>query len=1683
MKKIGTWLWAALLPGLLGAGELELTGFDTLEAAQKAGWTAQSTAILSMPEPGVLRAVGSDQKPYCGLRLQKTLTPDAAGTVSFEVRMNFGKHVYVGLSTQAGYFDLYLPIQRDQWQSVSAPLDIARWRFSGKGEKPAQWGKATLLSILNPEMKKSTEFIEIRNLRFTAAAPDKPAAPAVAAGAPKLQTALTEFFFQPETGALQAIRDRGRDQWVVTGTENHYFVQRKSGDAEAFESGDKAEQYRNENGELVFECVNPALPGLRIVKHYRLDGERLRRRLEFRNSGSDTAYVTPRTRVRFAPDFYDKGFYLGSGYIGPLMPVPALDAAKREVAFKQTTKGMLLYHDGAPGSFTQYRTHLNGKFVFPWWQSAISSYQEDANALYYQPDGWEMALGTVDVRPGRDFTVDDCFVFFQGNWHAFLNDIYPHDPEVQKVLGAFEPGPDWLKDVKVEMSTNKVQDLQQLVSLIDDGEIIYMFDATGSWADYRIAEGREGFNGGMVSGEELRDHMARLRKISPRLRIGFYNWINSASIHAPVFKEHPEYFMLRTRAGAAKNLFPGGFALNFPTMVNRPAAAEFMLGNFSHIIDYLNVDYIYLDETKTTNLIDWDHDDLVRDDHWNDFWMGMYRLGRSRNVVMFGNGRGNPYHELNYIEAINQLAPERWREFCGMAMAVANFVNNRKGARVDLLYWNTKMDYITRVLANGFIPTVNFLRYQQIPYITANAELGKSTIYDLKYTPDWKNDPATELESYCIRRDSGNEMIFSVINRASRDSVQATLDTAGLGGHLTVWCYRIMRYPDDVDMTYGFGEKERKSNYRATGWREGVIARPELVYSGDNPGKLELKLDHFPTGEFAQFVISGSDAGVYSVDGMPKNYFLTVTPKVKIAGSVLPVKVESSADVAEVILTGAPGVYAVNGKPVTARPVEFDGRLFAVVPVGKGESTIAYADKAEYPSRSFEAKIEDGKLVLSGNPGFVTIKKDGLLYYCGDAPVLPEFHDAGTIVVNTLDGKHPVELKIATGKPSPAMLIEAPPLQPAVSTLQPIAPIERDGAKVVATATYTSRWNAASGVQPDMPPLMAKADPATLSLTAGTTDKVVDNLGHAAAGFLLEHADKVELEFSSTFAAAGGKLQAHVWRHRRHGSEFAGIMLDFERAGGKFERQALSAGVLNYQRTQPGSHQYGSKQPADKVFELGNWLDDRESRRFTLDLKKLAPADWTGKVFLSAATGWVNPGRRITLKLIAFNQKAVAPEIIPLSRAEFEAEFKAPRRGDIPLLSGMADFDAVMRQGWAIPKFYKLGGVGFPACQTKAAVARDADNLYVAFDVMDADAVDNAVEIWLRGANGKLWQFICAPGGTYQTYCDNYSSGDRRFRLRRVGEGRFLGAIPFAMTGTPEAGAEWIFNISRLRPPTRESAEELSSYAPLMRGFGETEQFARIAFGAPPPEAKKNAAAVKPEKDTPAAAAAAVQDAAAPERVVNLGRGGYTTANIRKETLPLALRLKPALTIVLAGTNDMLNTGKLATFEQFESHLRFIVGELRKNGSQVVLNTLPPCSEKLLLARHAREKFGDQSPGARIERANEIIRNIAADTGSGLYDLHALIAASGDPDAASSLLRNRANDRVDDGVHLRKEGYELWAEKLMALPAVSALPADGVIVCLGDSLTYGAGMAGAGTSSGDTMPGCLRRLMEAKERK
>ncbi len=214
---------------------------------------------------------------------------------------------------------------------------------------------------------------------------------------------------------------------------------------------------------------------------------------------------------------------------------------------------------------------------------------------------------------------------------------------------------------------------------------------------------------------------------------------------------------------------------------------------------------------------------------------------------------------------------------------------------------------------------------------------------------------------------------------------------------------------------------------------------------------------------------------------------------------------------------------------------------------------------------------------------------------------------------------------------------------------------------------------------------------------------------------------------------------------------------------------------------------------------------------------------------------------------------------------------------------------------------------------------------------------------------------------------------------------------------------------------------------------------------------------------------------AADTEIFNFGTPGMSAASLKDERLQKALDRKPDLTVLLVGTNDMINSSSLTSLPGFEENYNRVVRQLLDSGSRVIPVTLPPCNEALLFKRHQPEKFGSMSPNARIVEANKIIRSAAEKNKLPLVDFYAEVRKQGTA-GKDSLIRNPDNRGGVDGVHPTPAGYRRLAEMVFQAIRTNKINARR-IVCLGDSITYGISVKGAGTAEGDTYPGQLLLLL------
>ncbi len=206
--------------------------------------------------------------------------------------------------------------------------------------------------------------------------------------------------------------------------------------------------------------------------------------------------------------------------------------------------------------------------------------------------------------------------------------------------------------------------------------------------------------------------------------------------------------------------------------------------------------------------------------------------------------------------------------------------------------------------------------------------------------------------------------------------------------------------------------------------------------------------------------------------------------------------------------------------------------------------------------------------------------------------------------------------------------------------------------------------------------------------------------------------------------------------------------------------------------------------------------------------------------------------------------------------------------------------------------------------------------------------------------------------------------------------------------------------------------------------------------------------------------------------VINAGIAGHNTRQLLQRLEKDCLSHQPELTILLAGTNDSLNSGNAVPPDEYAANMTELVKRIQDCGSQVLLMTLLPFHTPYLLTRHPAAFFGNGGPEKKRTATNAIIEHTAAMRQTALLDVGRLFRQIGNIGTdKSSLLRNEANSQVKDGVHPTADGYRVMALALYDHIRYHLLP-TGRIVCFGDSITQGIGV-----TAEENYPAYLRRLL------
>jgi lysophospholipase L1-like esterase len=217
--------------------------------------------------------------------------------------------------------------------------------------------------------------------------------------------------------------------------------------------------------------------------------------------------------------------------------------------------------------------------------------------------------------------------------------------------------------------------------------------------------------------------------------------------------------------------------------------------------------------------------------------------------------------------------------------------------------------------------------------------------------------------------------------------------------------------------------------------------------------------------------------------------------------------------------------------------------------------------------------------------------------------------------------------------------------------------------------------------------------------------------------------------------------------------------------------------------------------------------------------------------------------------------------------------------------------------------------------------------------------------------------------------------------------------------------------------------------------------------------------------------------------VQNAGVSGNNT-NEGLSRLPTVLATNPDHLVLYFGINDALNSAKLVSLSTFSANLTSMVNQaFTANVRKVFLVGIHPVNAAYVASRHP-----SHPQIARLQdhlaEYNTAVANVATATGAIFIDWRSRFLAespgttieNATGNNIDSLLRCMANSSDDDGVHLTTAGNNFLGVRVAQALSSEVVNGD-LINCMGDSITFGFGMTGAGTATENTYPGVLKATL------
>ncbi len=1081
----------------------------------------------------------------------------------------------------------------------------------------------------------------------------------------------------------------------------------------------------------------------------------------------------------------------------------------------------------------------------------------------FTPTGWILGGGLFALNPKTPSgSVESRLIAAAGDLTAAF-DQYLAQPEAKEFRAQIKR-PAWLTEMRFLYSQGwdalfgdcAVRMAKFYSSLIREGVFHYgACDSDYFWGDFPTTGEVRNIFGGRMTVEAMRERDRQVHEAAPGVKISQYTWLWSASRGSNLYKQHPEWFISRNAEGREINFFPG-WGSNYYRRAGIPESRDEIVKSLTEFMNFYNQDVWYLDGGGSPSCVDWPRMEIDEPDCWDLVSIELrnaIRKNRDDRAIFFNNPE-NPLGDLGYLESFGGVMTTNWRD--GATWMYKFKLFQRPDGRFTPLYiyWLPGVDQAFRQYAagTGLALTLggDIDNRRDVALMGAQQQSRPARLVSAAITPNWRYDAGCELEIMPLS--FGNFGWLYMKNHAAkpfRGTVSA--DTAPLGlkdaqKPLYHWSFTLKPHQQHKGVR---GEPEQEADYQSSRWASDFIITPKFLghtaYSQRVSGEFTVQPE-----ELKLYMVTQSPALVYSVDNLRNQYWLPETMKVKVTGQYqkdkLILTVDSERKTAEIIALIPEKMQlksvTVNAQNAPAIPLFIGAARMALASVPTGHSTVEMQFEplndtpAPAGTLAVEAGPPGGKLRLNFTPSaanvILAVEQRGDLVWSqpgtqasidipagvtGDTYTARAYDVSGRVLAEKT-------FRIAAGTPRVARFVALPHI---------VAQTDAKTCEKAIDATPGVRVHRSfTLIQPGVGTAETHPDQARIKIA--TLPMYATHWNLLAGALEVECKRFVHLRLRGNFAdfnLHGPRPGFRGLNVKYDNSECAlGLMFDFADAAGRYTvRTFAGTGRSMPERRGKAPETWGTMNTPQNITTISNFaLGEAPEEDFWLDLQAVgAPANWNGRVIVSALYNNVTPDRQLEVTILESSDTLppgqTANKVFYLKGGKPAAvqSYSLPRaRADVSI---DAKLDAAeWKNALALTDFSLCGNSAQAAPPTRFMLQHDDHMIYLGVEMTEPReagfTIDRGCKAWFTDSV----EFYCRTFDSPTAYIHYILSGSDSFHAAKVARpgvgtqqtrlpapqfktavnGKVMtieAAIPIADLGPAKPGQKLRFNLGRNR--------------------------------------------------------------------------------------------------------------------------------------------------------------------------------------------------------------------------------------------------------------------------------------------